>query len=286
MRKFLCVPAIWKGLLYILLMLKFMSFSAFGQLVETNKVNTKTSEVQPGSSFLSTASFAFAGTAPSASIKTYKLTAYIGESPWNFYFYNTVPLYVSNREDSTRAFANDLLNQLGGLLNVSLAKVAYFANGGDVMNKDIKGAQLDFRFGSKVMDKQYKNDKQAISSYLIPSLQGSLDFRYLIPLVKSKAAATGTALRDNIAGNLSFRIFGTFQQILNRKQFEVAFKTPRGNVPPNQIITGNFEANLFISNEIFISAGYAYSNLIQPANLKVNKDRTFFSVSFLPNLNK
>jgi len=110
--------------------------------------------------------------------------------------------------------------------------------------------------------------------------------RYLIPLVKAQGESKGAALRENIAGNLSFRFFGTFQQILNEKQFIVAFKTPRGNVPPTQIITGNFEANLFISNEIFISAGYAYSNLIQPVNLNVNKNRTFFSVSFLPNINK
>lgn len=262
------------------------SLGTIAQSVETNRVDTKTSEVKPGSSFLNTASFAFSGTAPAASLKTYKLTAYIGNSPWNFYLYNTVPLYVSNRADSTRAFASDLLNQLGGLLNVSLAKVAYFANGGDVMNKDIKGAQLDFRFGSKIMDKQFKGDNQTVSNYFIPSLQSSLDFRYLIPLVRAKGASRGAALRENIAGNLSFRFFGTFQQILNEKQFIVAFKTARGNIPPTQVITGNFEANLFISNEIFLSAGYSYSNLIQPVNLNVNKNRTFFSISFLPNIGK
>lgn len=270
----------------LILVLLFISFYAKSQSVETNKIDVATSEVKPQSSFLNTASFAFAGTAPSASLKTYKLTAYIGNSPWNFYLYNTVPLYVSKRADSTRAFANDLMNQLGGLLNISLAKVLYFANNGDVINKDIKGGQLDFRFGSKIMDKQFKGDEKSTSTYFIPSLQSSLDFRYLIPLVKKSGATSGAALRENIAGNLSFRFFGTFQQILNEKQFALAFRTPRGNVPPTQIFTGNIEANLFISNEIFLSAGYSYSNLIEPANLVVNKDRTFFSISFLPNLGK
>jgi len=135
-----------------------LPFLALAQSVETNRVDAKTAEIKSGSNFLNTASFAFAGSSPQASIKTYKLTAYIGKSPWSFYLYNTVPLYVSKRADSTRAFANDLLNQLGGLLNLSLSKVAYFANGKDVINRDIKGAQLDFRLGSKILDKQFKAD--------------------------------------------------------------------------------------------------------------------------------
>jgi hypothetical protein len=272
---------IMKNSIYILLIISILSLKIQAQVVETNQVDTTTSKIKQTSKFLNAASFVFANTAPSANLKTYKLTAYIGNSPFNFYLYNTIPLYVSKQSDSTRALSNDLLTPNGGLISASLAKTAYFANGGDIMNKDIKGAQLDFRIGAKLMDKQFKKDENSISNYFIPSLQSTLDLRYLIPLVFVNGATKGEALRNNISGNLSFRFFGTFQQILNEKQFNKAFKTPRGNVPPSQVITGNFEANLFITNEIFLSAGYSYSNLIQPVNLNVNKARTFFAISFL-----
>ena len=270
-----------KNLIKTLLFLTIFAIKSIAQVVETNQVDSTTSAIKPASKFLNAASFVFANTAPSANLKTYKLTAFIGKSPFNFYLYNTIPLYVSKLQDSTRALSNDLMTPNGGLISASLAKTAYFANGGDKMNQDIKGAQVDFRIGAKLMDKQYKNENSNVSSFFIPSIQSTLDLRYLIPLSFVGGASKGQALRDNISGNLSFRFFGTFQQILNEKQFSIAFKTPRGNVPPTQVFTGNFEANLFITNEIFLSAGYSYSNLIQPINLNVNKTRTFFSISFL-----
>lgn len=223
-------------------------------------------------SVLDQASASFAGNAPNVTLKTYKLNALIGKGTWDMYIYNTLPTLTVERTDSLQAFSDDLLNQLGGLLNFSLSRQAYFANGGDAINKDIKGGIFNFRLGSKVLDSRTRAPGEDI---FIPVLQSSLDLQYRIPLVDPKKESRSTKdLKQFAVGNLSFRFYGTFMRVLNEGLYNKYYTSERGIPPRKTLLTGNMEVNLFITNAVFISAGYTISN---EANIP---ERAFFSVSY------
>jgi len=262
-----------------LLILSFITsfqFSTYAQVVET-PLTDSTGQQQETSSFLGQAG---AGINPDPlmpprlNLKTYKLSAEIAGGWWDFYLLNTVPTFNVNKKDSIKSFSNELLNQTGGILNAALSKVAYFANGKDDMNKDIRGAQLDFRAGTKLIDPPTRN----YSEFIVPVLQTSLDLRYLIPLVSSKVKDK-KELRNKMIGNLSFRLYGTWQKIFANKTYDNYFISRKGNAPPNSMVTYGYEINMFISNEIFISFGQTFSNLI------VMPTRTIISLSYT-NLSK
>lgn len=206
---------------------------------------------------------------PRLNLKTYKLSAEIANTWWDFYVLNTVPTFTINEEDSIKSFSNEVLNQTGGILNVALSKVGYFANGKDDANKDIRGAQVDFRAGSKLMDPP----THKYSEFIVPTFQTSLDLRYLIPLSFSKIKDK-TELRKKMVGNLSFRLYGTWQKIFANKTYDNYFISRKGNAPPNSITTYGYEINLFITNEFFLSFGQTFSNLV------VMPTRTLISLSY------
>lgn len=206
---------------------------------------------------------------PRLNLKTYKLSANISGSWWDFYLLNSVPTVVANNEDSVESFANEILNQTGGILNVALSKVGYFANGHDDLNKDIRGAQIDFRAGAKLLDPP----TSSYSEFLVPIFQSSLDLRYLIPLssgkIKNKAE-----LRNKMVGNLSFRVYATYMKVFADSTYNVYYQTRKGNPPNNSVFVYNYEMNLFISNELFVSFGQSFSNVETIPN------RTFISLSY------
>lgn len=206
---------------------------------------------------------------PRLNVKTYKLSAEIANTWWDFYLLNTVPTFNINEEDSIRSFSNEVLNQTGGIFNASLSKVGYFANGKDDLNKDVKGAQVDFRAGTKLLDPPTRS----YSEFLVPTFQTSLDLRYLIPLAGAKVKHRSD-LKKEIIGNLSFRVYSTWQKIFANKTYDAYFISRKGNPPPNSILTYSYEINLFITNEFFISFGQTYSNLITMPN------RTIISLSY------
>jgi len=223
-------------------------------------------------SVLDQASASFTGTSPNVTLKTYKLNALIGNGTWDLFIYNTLPTLTIERTDSLQAFSDDLLNQLGGLLNFSLSREAYFANGGDELNKDIKGGIFNFRLGSKVLDSRARS---AGNDIFIPVLQSSLDLQYRIPLVDPKKKNPGaSSLKDFAVGNLSVRLYGTFMRVLNQDLYNQYYTSERGVPPRKTLLTANAEVNLFITNAVFISAGYTISN---EANIP---ERAFFSISY------
>jgi len=183
-----------------------------------------------------------------------------------------VPAFSIKRTDSLNALAEDVLNQLGGLLNFSLSKVGYFGNGNDRINRDIKGGQVDFRIGGKALD---SHNRDFDSKFIVPVFQSTFDVRYLIPLVAPQSKQHDSKnLKKFISGNLSFRVYGGFMQIFNTAIYDRYYTDFRGNPPSHSLFTGGAEINLFISNQFYISGGYAVSNQTTLPN------RTFFSISY------
>ncbi len=256
--------------IYLILTL-FITVAASAQVVETPDIDS-TGQQQETSSFLRQAG---AGINPDPlmpprlNLKTYKLSAEIARTWWDFYVLNTVPTFNVNEDDSIKSFSNEVLNQTGGVLNVALSKVAYFANGKDDLNKDVRGAQLDFRAGTKLLDPPTRK----YSEFIVPTFQTSLDLRYLIPLSASKVR-NKEELKKKMIGNLSFRVYGTWQKIFASKTYNRYFISRKGNEPPTNITTYGYEINLFITNELFLSFGQTFSNLL------VMPTRTMISISY------
>ena len=253
----------------IVLLLLVESFTVNGQVFET--------ELDPEegarSSVLDQASASFTGASPSLTLKTYKLKGLIGKGSWDLYLFNTVAALSVKRQDSLQVLADDILNQLGGLLNFSLSKVGYFANGKDIENRDIKGGQMDFRFGGKLIDSR---NRELNSNFTIPIFQTTMDVRYLIPLVATTQDTDEDEfdIKNLMKGNLSFRLYGSFMQIFNTKVYDEYYRTKQGILPTHSLFSVSGEVNIFISNQLYLSAGYTLSN--QPTL----PSRSFFSVSY------
>lgn len=245
--------------------------SCDAQIVESPLIDS-TGQQQESSSFLGQAGVGVNPDPlmpPRLNLKTYKLSAEIANTWWDFYVLNTVPTFTVNEKDSIKSFSNEVLNQTGGVLNAALSKVGYFANGKDDLNKEIKGAQVDFRAGTKLLDPPTRK----YDEFIVPTFQTSLDLRYLIPLSSSRVK-NKEELRNKMIGNLSFRVYGTWQKIFANKTYDSYFISRKGNTPPNSITTYGYEMNLFLTNELFISFGQTFSNLSTMPN------RTVISLSY------
>lgn len=252
-----------------------LSLGSYSQSPDTTS-RTETSQQHATSSILGNASLSTPTgplLPPRIGLRTYKLSANIINSWWDLYLHNNLPTFLPNAKDSVAAFGNEILNQLGGVLNISLSKVGYFGNGGDKLNRDIKGALIDFRFGAKLIDPPTRN----YSEFLVPAFQTSLDFRYLIPLVESKNV-NASDLRTNLLGNLSLRFYSTYQKIFNSETYGEYFKSRKGNPAATDIISMNYELNLFITNVFYLSFGQSFSNV------STIPDRTVFSFSYSAHL--
>ena len=253
----------------------FFLCSIHAQLVETTDFDT-TGVNDVESHILDQASVGFSGSSPNITLKTYKLSALIGKGTWDLYLYNSVPAYSIDRSDSITNLGGDILNQLGGLFNVSLSKTGYFANGGNKAIKDIKGGQVDFRLGGKVLDSQNRFSSDGYD-FMVPVLQSTIDVRYLIPLVNpaDRKKKLNSDLKKSLLGNLSFRVYGGVMQVMKSEAYDRYFEDERGNAPSHTLFTGNVEFNIFLTDQFFISAGYSVSNEKQMPN------RSFFSISYL-----
>jgi len=229
---------------------------------------------------LVSAGYAGAGAAPKVNLKTYKFKALVGKSELDFYLFNSVPTIVPKLkaapapngteeivDPSKRYLANDILQQVGGLLNVSLGKVAFFGYGKDKAYKYTKGFQTDFRLGAKMLEAPFET-----KSEFFPALHSFLDLRYLIPLVDPKQRKQGMSLSESMVGNWSFRILVGAQKFFTNTShtdtYSKFFRTytfdqnndPIQLNPETILLSGNFESFFYLSNKIYLSAGYYYSN--------------------------
>jgi len=222
------------------------------------------------------------GFTPKATVKTYKLSAAIGQGYWDFYLFNSLPAIppvegdsVTTQENRRAYVRNDLVRQLGGLMNISLSKVGFFGYGGDEEVREIKGAQIDFRMGAKAVD---AFNRRKGESFLIPIFQSTLDLRYLIPLVmytkSSKKGDNKVNLKDRMVGNLSFRACGAFMQVLSSDVYDHTFISKKGVPASPTIWTGTFETFFYISDQIYINVGFAMTNQSQIPNTP------FFSIAY------
>ena len=242
---------------------------------------------------LVSAGYAGNGAAPKINLKTYKFKALVGKQEFDFYLFNSVPSIVpklqeeksssttTEVEPARRYLSNDILQQVGGLLNISLGKVAFFGYGGDEDMKYVKGAQMDIRIGGKVLEAPF-----AKKTEFFPSLQSYFDIRYLIPLIDSKLKKNGNSYKESMVGNLSFRLVGGVQQFFTNRtgNYETRdaytrFFTTYPNattelLPKATLFSGNFEAFFYLTNKVYISAGYFFSNDKQIDNYP------FFSLSY------
>jgi len=155
-----------------------------------------------------------------------------------------------------------------------MSKVGYFANNGDIENREVRGAQLDFRFGAKAID--IANRRKG-TSFLVPILQSSLDLRYLIPLVGHNSnykSGDKLDLKKNMVGNLSFRFLGSILQVLDKSIYGTYYSTRKGVPASPTIFTGTMEMYFYITDQIYINAGYSFTN--QP----LIEDIPFLSISY------
>ncbi len=244
---------------------------------------------------LVSAGYAGAGAAPKINLKTYKFTALVGKQELDFYLFNSVPTVIPKLRDddpntsdeekqkpAKRYLSNDILQQVGGLLNVSLGKVSFFGYGDDPEMKYIKGFQSDVRLGIKLLEAPFEN-----KSEYFPALQSYLDLRYLIPLQDKKLKKQGLSQKESLVGNLSFRLVGGVQQFFGGKDgtYSTFFTTHSiintGGSPMTlfhhpklTLIVGNFEGFFYLTNKVYISAGYNFSN-----DTKIDS-YPYFSISY------
>ena len=207
-----------------------------------------------------------ASATPKITLNSYRFSALVGNGFWDFYLFNSVPTIGTAEGDSEQYLRGDLVRQLGGLLNISMSKVGYFAYGKDPEDKEMKGAQIDFRLGMKAIDVA---NRRKGNSFLIPILQSSVDLRYLIPLVlHDQNYRTGQKinLKDKMIGNLSFRFLGTIMQVLDQSIYGTYYTSRKGVPASPTIFTGTGEIYFYVSNQIYINAGYTFTNqeLIAP----------------------
>ena len=215
-----------------------------------------------------------ASATPKITLNTYRFSALIGKGNWDFYLFNSVPTIHTVEADSEQYMRGDLLRQAGGLLNLSVSKVGYFGYGKDNDVKEVKGAQLDFRMGGKAID--VANRKKG-TTFLIPILVSSIDLRYLIPLVvkdSNRKKGQKFSLQDNMVGNLSFRFLGSVMQVLNQDIYSSYYRSAKGVSASPTVLVGTFEMYFYISDQIYINAGYTLSN--QP----LIPAMPFFSLSY------
>lgn len=203
---------------------------------------------------------------PKVTLNSYRFSALIGNGFWDFYLFNSVPTIGTAEGDSEQYLRGDLVRQLGGLLNLSMSKVGYFGYGGDPEVREVKGAQIDFRMGMKAIDVA---NRRKGNSFLIPILQTSLDLRYLIPLIlhdQNYRSGQKINLKDKMVGNLSFRFLGTLMQVLDQSIYGTYYTSRKGVPSSPTIFTGTTEMYFYISDQIYINAGYTFTNqkLIAP----------------------
>lgn len=231
------------------------------------------------------------GSTPKVNLKTYKFTALVGKSELDFYLYNSVPTMapkfnteIRSSEEATatqKYLANDILHSVGGLLNVSLGKVIYFTKDKtDPEIKYIKGLQMDIHTGGKLVECPLETGSKYFSS-----AQSFIDIRYLIPLQDKSLLKEGVNKRESFVGNLSLRVQGAFQQFFtarDRSDLYSSFFTSFENqgtrtlqiIPQSRLFTGHFETYFYLTNKIYISAGYLLSSD------KLIGNYPFFSISY------
>lgn len=274
-----------KALFYTFLM---CCLSASAQTPKTDSTEHKNEALN-----LISASYAGNGAAPKINLKTYKFKALIGKQEFDFYLFNSVPSVIPKlkKEDATesqasesskRYLSNDILQQVGGLLNLSLAKVGYFGYGEPAL-KYVKGVQIDFRLGAKLLEAPFVEKTD-----FFPVMQSYLDLRYLIPLIDPAVDKT-KSYRERMVGNLSFRFVGAAQQFfVNEKRDDPYSRFFAQNLtvgsganaitktiqPKTLLFSGNFEAFFYLTNKVYISTGYFFSND------KLIDNYPFFSISY------
>ncbi len=206
---------------------------------------------------------------PRIGLRTYKLSANVLNSWVDMYLHNSLPTFIPAAKDSVQQFGNELLNQVGGVLNVAVGKMGYFGNGRDSLNRDIKGGQIDLRAGMKLVDPQTRS----YSEFVVPTFQTSIETKFLIPLASGKVTDKAQ-LRASQLGNLTFRIGGMYQKILNSRTYGEYFKSRKGNPASTDLMNITYEISLSITNAFFISFGQSFGNIATVPN------RTMFSFSY------
>ena len=82
------------------------------------------------------------------------------------------------------------------------------------------------------------------------------------------------SLQDNMVGNLSFRFLGSVMQVMNQDIYSSYYKSTKGVPASPTVLVGTFEMYFYISDQIYINAGYTISN--QP----LIPAMPFFSLSY------
>lgn len=242
-------------------------FCCFTMSAQTDKPEESDADSGSSSEFLDLFSLGYNGASPKINLKTYNFKAYVGKTDLDFYLFNSVPAVIPDSAVQKRYVSNDVLQQVGGLLNVALGKVAYFGYGGDPDLKYVKGAQMDVRIGGKLMEAPYTR-KEKTTKYF-PAFQTSVDLRYLIPLVSPSKDDQDweTDIKDRMVGNLSFRFQGSLIQLFPNSdnsdpysRYFLVYENNKPIYPKRTLFAANAEMFFYITNKVYISAGYFFSN--------------------------
>ena len=126
---------------------------------------------------------------------------------------------------------------------------------------------MDVRIGGKLMEAPYTTKKEG--NRFFPAFQASADLRYLIPLVAPSKGKKDikTNIKNNMVGNLSFRFQGSLVQFFPSSQrddpysrYFLVYEGSKAVYPKSTLFAANAEMFFYITNKVYISAGYFFSN--------------------------
>jgi hypothetical protein len=245
--------------------------------VKAQSDTTDANNLGASHNFFSGFSSGYSGTSPKVTAKSYHLGFTLGNDGgnyWDLYLFNSVPTVAPADGDTIEYMSNDLRRQIGGIANFALSKTAFFGNGSDKTLKDIKGFQTDFRVGVKLVDTPIR---RAGRDFLIPVFQSTFDIRYLIPLIPPRKLAEGKTkvdVRKSMVGNLSFRISGAYESVLNTSTYNLMYASRKGILPNPNFLVLTPEMSLYVTNQFYFGVGYAYNNV------KFISNNFFFSINY------
>ena len=251
--------------------------SCLSSTAQTMSSTDKDSTSEKEQHFFGGIASGYSGTSPKITSETYHLGFSLGKDGgnyWDLYLFNSLPTVAPQTIDTTEYVTNDIRRQLGGLANFSISKVGYFAYGGDRSIRDLKGLQLDFRTGVKLVDIPLRRQG---SDFLIPIFQSTFDIRYLIPLIPPRKATDGNGkvdIRKSMVGNLSFRLSGAYMTVLNTTNYDLYYATKKGIIPNPNLLVLTPEMSFFVTNQLYVSVGYSYNSYEFLTNA------VFFSLSY------
>lgn len=170
------------------------------------------------------------------------------------YFFSDPSVLLPAGKDSVKYTARELLSQIGGLLNVAVAKNYLFP--GSVPG--LLGPQGDLRIGGKYVQMPSADSKRGT---VVGQLAGS--FSWYMRVFADQNAGQGKDLRsrpDTVSqkGVITLNVRGT-ADFLGGAAYRNLFKDASGNVPPAALGSVQLDGSIHLFDQLYLTGGYTFS---------------------------